>query len=322
MDNLILLLIIFFNFEKLIIYHMNKNITEPVAGKNDSFIGDRSVVLSKKQLKTIKENPISSGLYISDIGFYPHAKNHFRKRKKGIKEHILIYCINGTGTIHIGENMYEIKPNSYFVIHSQKAHNYWASEDSPWSIYWLHFGGERSEYFEEFFCKVIPIEQSVHSRIVDRITLFKEILTALESGFSKENINYANLCLNSLLASFFYVETFRAVKGVQSSNPVDKAIFYMQKNIDKSLKISDLSDYLKLSDSHLSKIFRNRTGSSPLDYFINLKMQEAIRLLTNQSFKIKEVAYKLGYNDPYYFTRIFTKHFGSSPASFVKISNR
>jgi YesN/AraC family two-component response regulator len=51
-------------------------------------------------------------------------------------------------------------------------------------------------------------------------------------------------------------------------------------------------------------------------------MQEAIRLLTNQSFKIKEVAYKLGYSDPYYFTRIFTKHIGSSPASFVKMSKR
>jgi AraC-like DNA-binding protein len=301
---------------------MNRNITEPITGKTDSFIGDRSVVLSKKQLKTVKANPISSGLYITDIGFYPHAKNHFRKRKKGINEHILIYCINGTGTIQIGDNLFDIKPNSYFVIHSQKAHTYWASDDFPWSIYWLHFGGEKSNCFEEFFCKIIPIEHSVHSRIDDRITLFNELLTALESGFSKENINYANLCLNSLLASFFYIETFRAVKGFQSSNPIDKAIIYMQKNINKPLTINEISNHVKLSGSHLSKIFRNRTGTSPLDYFINLKMQEAIRLLTNQSFKIKEVAYKLGYSDPYYFTRIFTKHIGSSPASFVKMSKR
>ncbi len=176
--------------------------------------------------------------------------------------------------------------------------------------------------FNEFFGKIIPIEQSYKSRIDDRINLFNELLSALESGFSTQNLNYANLCLNNLLASFFFVDTFRAVKGQKSSDPVDQAILFMQKNINRNLKINDLSKHVNLSESHLSKIFRNKTGSSPLDYFINLKMQEAIRLLTNQSLKIKEVAYRLGYNDPYYFTRIFTKHIESSPASFVKVSKR
>lgn len=305
---------------------MNKdsdiNITPPFVGKSDSFTGDRSIVLSKKQCKIIKENPLIRDLYISDIGFYPHAKNHYQKRKAGINEHILIYCIDGTGAIQVRDDIYKLKPNNYFVIHSHEAHTYWSSEDAPWSIYWLHFGGQRSFSFEKFFCKIIQIEPSISSRIDDRIKLFNELLTALESGFSVENINYANLCLNNLLASFFYFETFRSVKGFQSTNPIDKAIFYMQKNVNKSLKISDISNHVKLSESHLSKIFRNKTGSSPLNYFINLKMQEAIRLLMNQTFKIKEVAYKLGYNDPYYFTRIFTKHIGSSPASFVKMSNR
>ncbi len=96
----------------------------------------------------------------------------------------------------------------------------------------------------------------------------------------------------------------------------------MQKNINKSLTIKDISKHVELSESHFSKIFRNKTGTSPLEYFINLKMQEAIRLLTNESLKIKEVAYKLGYNEPYYFTRIFTKHIGSSPGSFFKANQR
>lgn len=129
------------------------------------------------------------------------------------------------------------------------------------------------------------------------------------------------MCLNSLRNSILYVETFRLVKGYHISNPVDKSISYMQANLNKIISIKEMATYVKLSESHFSKIFRNKTGTSPLDYFINLKMQEAIRLLTNQSLKIKEVAYKLGYNDPYYFTRIFTKHIGSSPGSFIKMSN-
>jgi hypothetical protein len=127
---------------------MNKIIEEPNIGKSDSFYGDRSVVLSKKQLKAIIKEPLIGQLYISDIGFYPNARNHFRRRNKGIKEHILIYCIDGYGKIQIRNNTYELCPNAFFIINSHEPHSHWALENNPWSIYWLHFGGKRSLEFE------------------------------------------------------------------------------------------------------------------------------------------------------------------------------
>ena len=295
---------------------------EPISGKSDSFYGDRSVVLSQKQLDVLKSNPITRDLYITDIGFYPHAKNHFKNRGEGIDQHILIYCIDGKGTIQVQSQRFLIKANEFFIIPASEEHKYWSDASAPWSIYWLHFGGKHSFCFREYFAKIMQIEQSVRAKTDDRLRLFNEILTALESGFSSENVNYANMCLHSLLASFFYIETFRGVKGYHSSLPVDRAIIFMQENINMMLTVRDLSAHVGLSESHFSKVFRNKTGSSPLDYFISLKMQEAIRLLTNQSLKIKEVAYRLGYHDPYYFTRIFTKQIGASPGSFLKTSNR
>lgn len=295
-----------------------KRNTEPVSGKMDSFFGDRSIVMSAKILHKIKANPLIKDLYITDIGFYPYALHHYRRRKSGIHENILIYCISGSGTIQIHGQSYLIKPNSYFVIPAHKSHSYWASENDPWSIYWIHFGGTKSYCFEKFFGVPTIIKTVTTSRVDDRINLFNEILTSLELGFSKENIEFANLSLNCLLASFFYVETYRASKGYQSKNPVDQAIFFMQENLARSIKIQDIANHVQLSESHLSKIFRNKTGSSPFDYFINLKMQEAIRLLTNKSLRIKEVAFALGYEDPFYFSRLFKKHIGKSPGAFVK----
>jgi AraC family transcriptional regulator of arabinose operon len=295
-----------------------KVLTKPVYGKMDSFHGDRSVVMSKKQLEAIKNNPKIAGLYLSSIGFYPHAKNHFRKRKKGIEAHILIYCIDGYGGIETNNQMYDLSPNTLFVIPAHQAHSYWASQDSPWSIFWIHFAGNISDNFKDQFGIVKSITQSSRSRKNDRIRLFNEVLTVLESGFTNDIMEFSNLYLNSLLASFFYTETYCTAHGFQSSGPIDRTIFFMQRNIDKSLKISDFAKNVNLSESHLSKIFRNKTGSSPIEYFINLKMQEAIRLLSNQSLRTKEVAYKLGYSDPFYFSRLFTKHIGSTPSSFQK----
>ncbi len=303
---------------------MNTNVSESeqLKGKKDNFYGDRSIVMPKGIIKSISKNDLINNLFITDIGYYPQAIHHYRKREKGLRENILIYCINGEGYVNVDGQSCLVSADSYFVIPANKAHSYWASQDIPWSIYWLHFGGKQSHQFEHFGGRVIPIKAGVGDRIDDRINLFNEILTALEFGFSKENIEFANLSLNRLLASFFYMQTYRASKGYQSRNPVDQSIFFMQKNLIKNIKIGDISNFVGLSESHLSKIFRNQTGTSPIDYFINLKMQEAIRLLTNKSLRVKEVAFNLGYNDPFYFSRLFKKHIGVSPGAFAKTIRR
>jgi AraC family transcriptional regulator, arabinose operon regulatory protein len=297
---------------------MGDKTSEPFDGKMDNFYGDRSIVMSDRLLRKIDSNRLIKDLYITDMGYYPRAKTHFRKREKGISEQILIYCIDGKGTIRLKNIDHALTANTCFVIPSGEPHAYWASADAPWSIYWIHYGGEKSNCFENHYARVVQIPPCTSSRIDERLQLFDEILTALEQGFSNENIDYANLCLNSLLATFFYLETYRSVKGFRSPHPVDQAIFFMQDNLHKAIKISDIASFVNLSESHLSRIFRNKTGSSPIDYYINLKMQEAIRLLTNKSLRIKEVAFLLGYDDPFYFSRIFARHIGTSPARFLR----
>jgi AraC family transcriptional regulator, arabinose operon regulatory protein len=297
---------------------MNDLNLKSVTKKMDSFFGDRSIVISENILHKIKANIRIKDLYITDIGFYPFALHHYRRRKSGIHENILIYCINGSGTIQIHGQTYLMKPNSYFVIPAHQPHSYWATENDPWSIYWVHFGGSKSYFFENFFCFPIILKTVTTSRVDDRLNLFNEILTSLEQGYTQDNIEFANLSLNFLLASFFYVETYRISKSYQSKNPVDQAIFFMLENLTINLKIQELANYVQLSESHLSKIFKNKTGKSPFNYYIDLKMQEAIRLLTNKPMRIKEVAFYLGYEDPFYFSRLFKKHIGKSPSAFVE----
>ncbi len=294
------------------------NPTDALTGKQDSFFGDRSVVIPSRLLNKIKGESLTNDLYISDIGFYPAARYHFRQREKGIDQNILIYCIDGSGTLELNGEQFKIEANSWFVISANCSHTYFASEKNPWSIYWLHFGGPKSGRFAKYYGKVVQLDSPSVKRNNDRIILFNEILTILESGFSVENIDFANLYLNGLLASFFYSRTYCSVKGYQCKSPSDHAIQFMQKNIDKTLRIKDMADHVQMSASHFTKIFRNKTGSSPLDYFINLKMQEAIRLLTHKSMRIKETAFALGYHDPLYFSRIFTRHMGESPASYSR----
>jgi AraC family transcriptional regulator, arabinose operon regulatory protein len=294
------------------------NSKEILQGKQDNFCGDRSVVLPGRVLSAFQEKSLFRDLYISDIGFYPAARNHIRQRQKGINENILIYCIDGSGNLAVQGKEYSLSGNSWFIIPAHEPHMYYANEKNPWSIYWIHFGGPKANHYAQYFGKVTELHEANTTFLLNRITLFNEILTTLEAGFSSDSLEFANMNLSSLLASFFYAQKFASVKGFHSNNPVDRAILFMQRQVYKCLKIRDIADHLQMSESHFSKIFRNQTGASPIDYFIHLKMQEAMRLLSNTSLRVKEVAFALGYDDPLYFSRVFSRHTGMSPAAFAK----
>ena len=185
--------------------------------KLEGFTGEMIIVLPEKIIDDIKNNPLISSLYITDIGYYPKARYHYVDRKKGSKQHILIYNIEGQGKIRIDHQEYDILPNHFFVIPAGTPHTYYSDKKDPWSIYWIHFDGEKSKYFSRIFGRLNVISPSPISRTKERIDLFTELLVNLSMGYSRENLEFANLCLWHLLATFMYVHNSdRYCKGGKS----------------------------------------------------------------------------------------------------------
>lgn len=61
----------------------------------DGFTGERALVLPRIIVDKMEEDPLTSMLHITDIGYYPKAKHHFRERKEPINQYVFIYCIDG-----------------------------------------------------------------------------------------------------------------------------------------------------------------------------------------------------------------------------------
>ncbi len=286
--------------------------------KEDGFPGQISFVIPDRILALVKENPLIADIYISDIGYYPQARHHFRERPFGSNQFILIYCLEGKGEIRLNENAYTVSADQYFIIPAGMPHAYRSDENNPWSIYWIHFSGNKSGIYARFACQALPIERGKTSRINDRIDLFSEIFRNLDRGFSIETLEYVNLCLPHLLASFTHLSQFRLIKVSGEKDPVAQSINFMLESLTKKLKLDEIAAETSLSASHFSRLFVNRTGHSPIDYFIQLKVQRACRLLDNSKWMIADVAREMGFDDQFYFSRVFRKVMGMSPAEYRK----
>ena len=97
---------------------------------------------------------------------------------------------------------------------------------------------------------------------------------------------------------------------------IEDIIHYMRENIEKKITLSDLATHAGLSSSHLSSIFQKKTGYSPLRYFTHLRIQEACHYLDFTDMKINQICHKFGFEDAFYFTRIFTQVMGMSPSKY------
>jgi AraC family transcriptional regulator, arabinose operon regulatory protein len=289
--------------------------------KKDGFPGQLSYVIPDKILELVRKNPMIADLYITDIGYYPQASHHFRERKQGIPQSILIYNIEGKGFITAGNTRHELLPDHFFIIQKGIPHSYFADKQTPWSIYWIHFAGTKAGQLSRFALRPVPVERGKTSRINERLELFSEIFRNLERGFSIETLEYINLCLPHLLASFSYLDQYRLVKEVSDKDPVGQSVNFMLENLNRKFRLEELAREVKLSASHYSRLFLSKTGHSPIDYFIQLKVQRACRLLDNSDWNIAEVARETGFDDPFYFSRQFRKVMNMSPREYRRRYN-
>jgi len=81
----------------------------------------------------------------------------------------------------------------------------------------------------------------------------------------------------------------------------------------RTITLENIAVEVKMSTNYVSKIFKKVSGQNFSDYLIEVKMNNAMRLLKNNDLRIYEIAYMIGYDNPKNFTRAFKKYWGKSP---------
>lgn len=88
------------------------------------------------------------------------------------------------------------------------------------------------------------------------------------------------------------------------------------------LPVEDYARELKVSRDRLGSAVKRATGLSPRAYLHRLLLRDAMELLANTGSPVSQVAFRLGFVDPAYFTRFFKRETGQNPAAFRKSYRR
>lgn len=284
------------------------------------FTGERLVIYPFYIVEKALNNPLTSDLVVHSMGYFPKAENHYITRQSGAGENILIYCTKGEGWFILNGKKHIVPENHYFLLPAEIPHEYGSSKNNPWYIYWVHFIGSKADAIKERMQGVIPIGIENNSRINERIGFFDELLNVMESEIKESAVDYVNLSFNHLISSFLYVTTYRKAKYTKDKADntffISLATHFMYENIENKLTLKELADHFGYSESYFYRLFYKETQYAPITYFLHLKIDRASQLLKNTTMKINQIALKLGFDDPYYFSRLFKKIVGMSPKSY------
>lgn len=251
--------------------------------------------------------PVSTGYRVGKnkhIGF--NVTRHFTH------DYLIHYVVKGEGFFETDKKSTTLGPGDLVLCHKDHQHTYRTTLTNPWEVYWSYF---RCSYIETLFPKLddnsfMIIHCGLDSKLLQ---LFQELLEKKSFGYALPYYFYATQILGLIIAQLQLLHSNPFEKSNSNSDPL---ISYIHGHLHEPLDISFLARRYGLSKDHFIKIFDQTYGFTPLDYFIRMRLQKACDLLMSTDYSIKYISHSIGYDDPYYFSRLFKKKIGLSPRQY------
>lgn len=91
---------------------------------------------------------------------------------------------------------------------------------------------------------------------------------------------------------------------------------YLDQNFTSPITLDSLSETVYISKHYLSHLFKEQTGVSPIKYLTSKRMEKACELLSETELPVSEVSKAVGYENPLYFSQVFSSIYGVSPVKY------
>lgn len=278
----------------------------------------RSIELPAKDIRNSLLQPLLRDLLVTRIGYHSRGAGHYIPRPEGSLDHVMIHCVDGEGWLRIADRETLIHPGQMFCLSAGVPHWYGSDAENPWSIYWIHFTGRHAAEY----CRWLGIRAEdpvIHlSQREELLAAFEETWQCLRAVHTYDNLVRGSIGLIRFLGVVQRTMHAPEVHQRAVDRQIQETIDFVSRNPAAELSLTELTQLTQLSVSRYTLAFRRATGCSPMEYFNRLRMQRACEMLRTTGESVQDIGLKVGYNDPYYFSRAFKKIIGVSPNAYRK----
>lgn len=240
-----------------------------------------------------------------------------RWRNGGIDWHLL-YIVSGKAHFYIGgQDIVVAAGNMVLYQPEQEMHYELLSKDRA-EVYWVHFTGSEVRSILKKY--EIPIDHNVFycGNSPTYAYLFQEMILELQA----RQVGYQQLLPMYLEQIFVLIQRGRLERRPAVSShiqeKIDNARKYFQEHYNEEINIEEYALSRNMSVSWFLRNFKQVTTKSPMQYILNIRINNAVSLLESTGYNISEIAAIVGYDNSLYFIRIFKKQKGVSPSDYRK----
>ncbi|MDO5702302.1 MAG: AraC family transcriptional regulator [Lachnospiraceae bacterium] len=238
----------------------------------------------------------------------------------GIRDHYLIhYVSSGSGTYTAGGKPYSLGAGDVFLVRPNTEISYRASDDDPWTYYWVGFAGTDAGTIlgaTDFspscnILKGIAYGDELRDRLV-------RISNAYGNTFDSTLRMTGELYL--ALTLFISNSTASAPAVTDDSQQVKRAAAYIDSHYSYPISVEEIASYTGVSRSTLFRQFRRVLGVSPKEYLDSYRIKRASYLLRHTDLTVGSVSVSVGYDNGLYFSKVFKKATGMTPSQYRSMS--
>jgi AraC family transcriptional regulator, arabinose operon regulatory protein len=262
------------------------------------------------------EHPLLRALLAAGAGFSSRQTGPLPHPPNSCSQAWMIYCVKGGGWCEAGGRLQAVHKGDLLVLPPETPFACGAHASTPWTIHWACAKGMLlPEYLRELAAdgRMALLRIGEDPQI---IRLFNEILQSLQRGTSFANLLQASHALAYLLSCLIQRCRESSPQDSDTVQKVAEAIIYMSERLAEPLRVTALAHLASLSPAYFGELFKAQTGCSPRDYLHLLRIHRACQLLQTTTLTIKEVATRVGYQDPFHFSRQFKAFEGLSPSEY------
>ena len=278
--------------------------------------GACSSVLPSEVVENAIRLPLTAILLPCAVGVVPQARGQNVCRPQGDWRYTLLFCRDGAGRLDTASGSHRLDAGMFALLKPGEYHAYAADKAKPWSLYWVQFcGGQAGDYFRLITEEGVRLCQSV-AGTPEVVQGFERILSAYSGDQSYRSLVQGSTLLHGILGELIRQEERAGEDVLSVDERVRRTVLLIDESLHRAVGIAELAAAANMSPSYFAAQFRLRTGDNPRIYINKRKIARACEILARDDLKVEVLARHLGYQDPFYFCRVFKRLTGETTSGF------